>query len=507
MSKHQTKHTSRILHCLTAAAMLLAMFAASGCENFLIINEVYTPDTNISADSGEDTTDQVNYETAAKPVTSVNAAEEYKKQADAYLNGLRKDDFDGSSFIITSPDLETIAPSVVDSETSAARLKRNDQIEAKYNLTIVPLLEEESVIFESTKNAYNADSYYSDLITIPIERIGAYAAEGILMNINSLPYLDLKVPYIYEEATNAFSGGFNTFAVTGEALFNPNSLHGMFFNKDAMTAAGIELPYGAAYDKNWAWDSFFEILTKANGYLDENSMYTTGTSLDQRTTAAVIFKSTGLSYVSSRAGVLPMLAFNTDNAAKAAEIIRKFTGDGYSYFNAPNSETADVTFFHTGGTLFHLDRLYIMPWLTNSTVNWGLVPIPTEDAGDDYKSLVSSDSLVFAVPGNNTAVAKVALIIQALNAASDSHITQHFIDYHMNYVLRDNDSINMLDTIIHSRTYDFAYAFGKVYGHLSNATYKLTAEIAGGASLESLYKKYAAAAQDQLNDAFPLSHN
>ena len=94
------------------------------------------------------------------------------------------------------------------------------------------------------------------------------------------------------------------------------------------------------------------------------------------------------------------------------------------------------------------------------------------------------------------------MVLSALNAASCGVLSEAYVQYAMNELLRDNDSANMLSIISASRSYDFALAFEHSINSLSDATTKGLADLAGGLSVSALLSR-AAAANRQLTSRFP----
>jgi len=147
-----------------------------------------------------------------------------------------------------------------------------------------------------------------------------------------------------------------------------------------------------------------------------------------------------------------------------------------------------------------------MSWMPGAKADWGVLPLPKGKEADDYRTLISNTELVFAVPKNHTNGEIPAIILSALNAASYGHIYDEYVNYHMAEVLRDNDSINMLEMILTTASFDFALAFGNAYPTIASATYRLIRDCAATNNLDDYFTDRRTTAQTTLKEYFPLKH-
>ena len=144
--------------------------------------------------------------------------------------------------------------------------------------------------------------------------------------------------------------------------------------------------------------------------------------------------------------------------------------------------------------------------MPGAKADWGVLPLPKGKEADDYRTLISNTELVFAVPKNHTNGEIPAIILSALNAASYGHIYDEYVNYHMAEVLRDNDSINMLEMILTTASFDFALAFGSAYPTIASATYRLIRDCAATNNLDDYFTDRRTTAQTTLKEYFPLKH-
>ena len=93
--------------------------------------------------------------------------------------------------------------------------------------------------------------------------------------------------------------------------------------------------------------------------------------------------------------------------------------------------------------------------------DFGILPMPTDTAGDDYRSWVNYLAPVLVIPKNTEAPEKAALLLDVLSYYSDQDVLPIYYDK----VLRgrgakDPDSYEMLEVINQSRCFEASIAYG-----------------------------------------------
>ncbi|MBQ7314024.1 MAG: hypothetical protein IJW81_10610 [Clostridia bacterium] len=217
----------------------------------------------------------------------------------------------------------------------------------------------------------------------------------------------------------------------------------------------------------------------------------------------LVFKSGGSDYVKTGTRAIPVVGYTVKTVQKTMDILAQFYNDQYSI---TDSTAGAINCFSGGESAFLVDYLYIMSWMPGAKADWGVLPLPKGKEADDYRTLISNTELVFAVPKNHTNGEIPAIILSALNAASYGHIYDEYVNYHMAEVLRDNDSINMLEMILTTASFDFALAFGSAYPTIASATYRLIRDCAATNNLDDYFTDRRTTAQTTLKEYFPLKH-
>lgn len=446
------RQTRFIASIILAAALLLSGCAAKNAN---------TPDPSDSTDT--DQSDSVQAPSFGD-LTIIDRTEKYENAAASYLAALPSMDLEGSSFIIASPRTDLIEPAEDGTVYAKAKYERNKLIEEKYNVRLTASYVSEAEYTDAVRQSVQTDEYYADLLMLPQNMIGTFAANDLLMNLNSLPFFRTDMPFFDASSVDAASVGHKTYAVAGAASFEESMLTAVYFNRGLFEANGISLPYGDVYDGTWTWDRFFEICASVPDLDGTYASYSTQYSAD--TLPACVFFSSGESFIRKSGTAAPVLAY-TDNSPNAFSVLHAL----YTEPNAHTDTASGVSRFYSGESLFMIDRLYLMSWMINGTQNWGILPMPKADADASYVSLTAPDTLFFAAQKNTVNADSTSIILSALNAASYGVLSDAYITHAMQNILRDNDSANMLEIMTNTRTYDFAFTFGNADPTLASATY------------------------------------
>jgi len=485
-----------------AGLLLSAALLLQGC-GIIEINEV-------SVTRAPETTERppASAPVTAAPVTvqKMDRSDEYEAVSDAHLRRITSAGFqyDGESFFIATPRTELLENDGTASSYSAAVHHRNQRLEEALNIRILPSATDETAFFDQLHASILADDYFSDLLMIPAYQIGTFAAGDVLLNMRSLPLLDLSQPYFFANSVTAAAVGNSIYAAAGYASFEETSLSAVYFNRDLFEENGLEIPYRAVYNGKWTWDAFFASCAQTesiNAYAARNGVDPFSSYASQYAAEllpALVYAASGKTMIRTDAGTSPAVNISAEDEAVLA-VIARLGQDPYAHADT----SSGVSRFHTGKSLYLIDRLYLMSWMPGSRQNWGILPLPkmTEEQ-QNHITLTDSSALFFAVQKNTVDAEKASVVLSALNAASYGVLSEAYVDYAMNELLRDNDSANMLSIISASRSYDFTLCFENSITSLSDATTRGLLDLARGLSVTELYSR-AAAANRQLTSRFP----
>ncbi len=396
-----------------------------------------------------------------------------KVRAEAYLAALPERDFDGASFIITAPNAYLFDPSEV-SYISKAVTERNRAVEEKYNVTVSAQSAELGVMREESEKSTASGMFYSHVLVLPQTSVPVFAVDGLLMNLRSVPLLDMTSPYFNRSSVDAFSLGDATYALAGSALPASTGLSALFYNKNvADVLDGVDL-YETAMNGLLTWDTVHEYYAAAAslGYI--------GAVTDGVGAIDAIYASTGQKYTASSEGKTPHVAIaNYSMNAAATEFRTMRTIATVSGVAESGARAA----FRSGCVLFTTSKLSELDSLNSSGVRLGMLPMPksVQDGGDvastSYYHLADGTSEVFTVVADVTDSVMVSLVLSGLNAASYGTMTEALADYLHATVLPDSRSADIYELMAESAVYDTASAYAPNYTEVASGTVDLVRSI------------------------------
>ena len=487
----------RILAACCAAAMLTALPSCG----FIVVNDI---SFKSSAHGGDDDGDGGD-ETARPSTGYVKYTDrtDAKAIAEGYLASLPDRDYDGTVFFTATPNRDYFDPEDTETVLSRLAVQRNAEVADRLNITMLTDVHNESTMVTELDQAIASGSFYADLLLIPFGKVGIFKATDTLLNMRTAPFFDLDQPFFNRESSQMSSGGYATYAVAGDATLSPSVFAGVYFNRTLLTDAGVDprALYRSAAEGRWTWDRLLSVLEAVKTLDDVVTISADSTS---ERFPDLVFKSMGRDYVLTGSLKVPVVGYTVRTAQQIMDVLEVLYADKSAKLR--DAEGA-VTAFSEGQAAFHVEYLYAMSWMTNSSADWGLLPLPkaTEDSGD-YKTLMPEEAQVFCIPKNHTNAEIPAVVLSALCAASDGYIYDAYVDYNMVNILRDNDAVNMLDLILDTASFDFAIAFGPAFPAIADATYKLVRSCAATNDLDKYFAVSRVDANRVMKENFDLSY-
>jgi len=487
------------------ALLLAASLSMTSC-GFIIVNDISgQKQEETAADHASPGADDYVY----TEYTKYDASGDGKQLAEQYLSEIPERDYGGAVFFITTPATDYIAPEDTESSVSKLAIERNAKVEEQLGISLVMSLKEAGTMLTEMKHAEAAGEYYTDLLMIPVYMIGSFRAENTLINMRSLPFFDIDRPYFNGESSAMTSGGYSTYGVAGHASISPSSYTALYMNKSVLTEAGADPQdvYSSVVAGKWTWDEYLKLneavrtLNDTRAAAGQEAYYTFTAENTASRIPDLVFKASGNDFVVTGTRRTPIIGYNLTKVQPAMDVLYQLYNDSMAKIA---TDSGAVSAFADGKSAFLADYLYIMNWMTNSAADWGIVPLPKESERADYNTLISNNELVFSVPVNHTKGEFAAITLSALNAASYGYIYDEYVNQSMLHVLRDNESVNMLDMILDTATFDFALAFGTAYPKIANATYKLIRECAATNDLETYYQERIVEANKEMKQEFNL---
>ncbi|MBQ3064919.1 MAG: extracellular solute-binding protein [Clostridia bacterium] len=526
------KHTKKRLLAICCLAAVVSQMTA--CSSLIVIHDPPLSDAVTETDGTSDNissvsdTEQVTHGFDVPSDTTTDSEPSpdpihWEKQAQDALSSLRQADFDTMNYHIASVDNSAALGTQFEGELigstvlSEIREKRIHMVEEKYNVRILTFSYSASELYEGIRSSILSGELYSDVVAdflaIHPADIGRYQAAGLLMNLRSLPFTDYSQPYYDSNAMNELSSGYNIWAAWGDFTYAPENMYGVYFNKAITESLGLVSPYAQVADGSWTWETLFANAKAAAALLDADGIAATvGDNLGNlplSVTEQMVMLSSGLTLVDTGIDKTPVLAAEVSADTMYAltsvlrnDIYRSATSAGADRYTAeyPN----DNALFAAGKMLYHVNTLSHIPSYADISTEWGVLPIPKLTQTQEHYVSYTGDAAVICVPSSNGALEETGTLLQALFAASSRVQNDLYLDESLSYYVRDGKSIDMLDLICNSVSFDFAVSFSSGYPYLNYAVnHALHSSITQGTGFWDHFEYYKRSAQNELSKAFP----
>lgn len=457
----------KIYRALCLILAFATVISLSSCA--VQFNRPPAADTTSDTDNVPDTDPE---DTAGRDYVIVE--NDFTKEVNAHLSGIGRNDYDGAVVMIATPKEALINEDACGAVVAHTVKMRNSLVESRFNVSVYSKAVDADTMYSELSNSLRAGDYYADLIMIPQYCISQFAVSGLLFNLNSLPFASFDAGYNIESGVDAAMASSTGYAVAGWASFDPDCLSAVFFNRRLIKDAGFESPYELVRRGEWTWDAFFT-YTNAVSALNEKraddsleAVYSYGSQNSSLNLADLVYISEGNSFISGGLGKDAYVAATYEGTLHTMGTAQTLYADPYKDHNSMEA----ISTFAAEGSMFLIDRLSTMKTISNSKAEWGIVPLPKASAEqENYKTLMSNESLFFAVPANCNSSETVSRILAAMNAASLGFMVDAYVTDAMYYYLRDNDSVEMMEKICYSAYYDMAYTSGPYDANIANSTY------------------------------------
>jgi len=391
------------------------------------------------------------------------------------------EDFGGREFVIATTD-EAFTDSQEDSGIiGKALFKRNRAIEEKFNIKIKAVPVKDTLLQTQLQSAQNSGQF--DLIYAPMDTISVCGANGLLMNIYSVPLFGVEKEYAQGNITKSLSQNDTAFGVYGNAAYDDRNMWCVYYNKDILCELGYSDIYSLVDDGSWTWEKFLEISNKALSDLDGNKRmskskdrYGYSSLMNTSSFASAVFASFGKTYFSRDDEGFFRMDFAQSKENKYFDLLKRICLTDSSKFpgNDPGTEAFDA--FSQGRLAFLCEKLSIAASLAYIPANWGILPMPKmSDWQDKYYTLLDGSTHGFAVPqkvSDSNLAGKVldAVYLYDYSFGKEENTVKTAFTY---YYLRDSSSSNAISLIKEGKVYDAAFAFGEGMPDFSLASYGL----------------------------------
>jgi len=382
--------------------------------------------------------------------------------------------FSYMSFYIATTDAKLFKPYYGGGMLSDARRYRTEIVEVECNIDIMPPLEKsKETIVNDLRIAMQADDYYSDILCVPFDVQSELVKYGLLMNLKKIPFLNVHADYYNASATDAFTVNGNIFGLVSDLTFDPSDIYAVFYNRNLIKEYNLTDPVDIYKNGEWDYGGMFYIskeLTAAAADLNNGAgpVYSIGIDKDDDDIINGLFISSGSKYFTARPYNSPVMSFAGEKTVKFIDSVSKmFSPSGESgmnnFFNSGESAQKDA--FTNGNILFSMLQLDIIPDITNSAFDWGILPVPGLTGGYEsatervLHSFVNRNAMCISIPHGTRNAEACGIVISALSSVSHQQLKDIYVIEQMRFHLRDVDSVKILGDIINNIEFNQYHAF------------------------------------------------
>lgn len=352
-----------------------------------------------------------------------------------------------------------------------AAFKRQSKVESEFNIDIVSVTEKGRSLGAGPGFVRIANDYMSGTTTYDAALIAGYdvsvlAYSNMLYNLNSLKGLDLSRPYWDQNANRDLAIDGVMYFTTGDiTVSDNNALFALLFNKKLVEDYNLPSPYDYVKDNNWTLETFSGLVKSvsedlnADGVRDEKDRY--GLLVWDDAIMGIINGIGEKCATIDGNGDITLTLYNERTASaldKYFDIIYDDT-TAICYQRKLNSGS-DI--WNNNQGLFWMSTLGNVPTLRTMEADFGILPYPKLDASQDryYQTISPYNSQFYCVPILLENPERSGRVLDALAYYGKEIVTPAYYEKSIiGQSTRDEESIEMLDIILSTVSYDLGYYY------------------------------------------------
>jgi len=364
--------------------------------------------------------------------------------------------------------------------------RRNREVEALYNIEIVPVFpggDRGALEQAALKSIKAGDDAYDAALIIGWTMRTILGSNSHTYDLLQVPNLDVSNSWWNQKSVSELSVANQLHMVTGDiSVMSAFSMNVLFQNKELVKQYGLENAYDLVRQGKWTWDRLIEMCRAVARDLDGDGAMT-GADLfgicGEHATIRFALQSSGERITKKDADDIPYLAINTETTTKVLDYalesflnrdIGMYVDDYIGKYRAPYEEFI-LPKFNSGEILFFAFQMFgALDW-RGLEWDFGILPYPklSEQQGEYYTSTAMWYETHVYIPATCPDIGRTGAVIDALGYYSQKYIRPTVIDVTVtNKLVRDDDSAEMIDLLLDTRTYDLGaiYNWGDIDANL-----------------------------------------
>lgn len=350
--------------------------------------------------------------------------------------------------------------------------ERREKIKEKYGveLTTEDIVASQSTMgsgkgFQKLYNEVMGGSTTYDAAMIGTYDVATLAYNGLLADLNKVPYINLKNNYWDQKANSDLEMKGKMYYTTGEISLSDNrSVYTLFFSKNMIDEYGLDNPYDLVKSGKWTIEKFAEMSKSVGNDKNSDSVFDKNDVfgfLTPRDTHLAILSATGEKICSiNDEGRLTLTLYNERTANlydRYLDILNHSSTYNYQDISGSASSDERIGMFNNSQALFYSHTMFYTDELRQMENNFGILPYPKYDENQgEYYNLVSPwHSQFVCVPVLNNGLSRIGIVLEELAYLGEELLTPAYYDKTLQgKYARDAESSEMLDIIFDSLLFD-----------------------------------------------------
>ena len=438
---------------------------------FLLLCAMLCAAAGCASDSGSDTSET----TGNADTTAVDTAP-VETETEKILPDLPERDFEGYTFRGMTKGTASsrwssrdfYAAELTGEAINDAVYNRNAVVCDRYNFKIEEMGAESGDPVSDARKVVQAGENAFDVI-LAGNSINPMITDGMLLDLNAMPYMDMTRPWYDQNANESLSIGHKLFVSCGELnIMDNDATWSILFNKAMAEDLGFDSFYDMVKEGTWTQDVLLSAMEAASIDLNGDGQRD---AADQWGNVGEGFDvmgymiGAGARCFTKDADDMPVLDVLSERYVDAyakAHAINDNTDICFTINKAGSWDVLD-TVFTEGRCLFSYVGLNRVTLFREMEADFGILPTPKfDEAQEEYHNVVSTwGANFFAVPKTTEDMERTGIILEALSAESLYTLTPAYYDVTLKTkAARDEESSAMLDIIFASRVFELGNFYG-----------------------------------------------
>ncbi len=355
-----------------------------------------------------------------------------------------------------------------------ALFNRNLATEDLINITVTPIYNSSGDIATTVKNDITAGATEYDTVLNGMSTIGSQAQNGMYLNL--MNYLDTTNSWWDKNIVDTFTlFKSKLYWISGDInVFDDFAVEVLFTNKTILEENGFEIPYKDVIEGKWTIEKMYQLCSACERDLNGDGEMVVGEDVighvegnDHIKHWIYAMGEKSLDIDSEGNLVINLL---NESQINAVDVL-------YNYMvEKQMTYTASWTEFFKGDILFCGNMLGPINSLRDMEDDFGVLPMAKRnEEQENYGNYVSNGwTTAYAIPMTNPDPTRTGIILEVLCGFSTDTLRSALYDVlFAAKLVRDNDSVEMLNIIFDTKSYDWAvdFSWGGTFGSSYNSVY------------------------------------